>query len=149
MVIKIGVDIVDIKRIEKIVVDNLDSFLKKILSDKEIDLFTKLFFVKPDSNYKRIAQYLAGAFAAKEALMKALGTGAKKLGRKSFAGEGISFKDIQVFYYKTGAPYIVLKDKAQKILKDKIRTKFKKIEVSITHEKDFAVAVVVIFGYFY
>lgn len=121
MVVGIGTDIVSISRIER-AVSKRPAFAKRILSEKEL-----LFFFERNSS----PAFLAGRFASKEAVMKALGTG---------LSQGIRFKDIEIIY-KNKAPLVVLKGEAL--------NKFNslggsKIFLSISHEKDFAVSFVVI-----
>ena len=74
------------------------------------------------------AQSVAGNFCAKEALSKALGTGIK----------GFTFTDAQVLRDRQGKPYFVLSDLAAQ------KAEGYSIEVSITHTKEYASAVVLI-----
>lgn len=118
MITGIGLDIVEINRIEKIYLKFRQSFVKKILTDRE-----KVEFEKKGN----IISYLAGRFAAKEAAAKALGTG--------IAG-GVSFKDFEILS-ENQRPELLLKGQA-KILCGDI-----KIWVTITHERNIAAAVVI------
>ena len=77
-------------------------------------------------------QHYTARFAAKEAVMKAMGTGLQ---------HGIRFNQIEVLNTDLGAPYINLKDKAKEFAKDK---GILKILVSLAHVKDFATAMVVL-----
>jgi len=81
--IKIGIDIVEIKRIEKLI--------------EKYGLNLK--FLNEDEKYTMKAESIAGIFAAKEAFSKALGTG---------IGEEFSFKDISILKNSKGKPYIKL-----------------------------------------
>ncbi|WP_278453593.1 holo-ACP synthase [Thomasclavelia spiroformis] len=105
---KIGVDIVDLDRIQ---VENLH-FIKRILSPKEQEIFFQMKSVQSKK------EFLGGRFAGKEAYLKArqLGIG------------GIDFHDIEILNHENGAPFI--NDEAA--------------EISISHEKKYAVAFVVI-----
>lgn len=123
MILGIGSDIVSIKRIEKILFKH-QRFPQKILSDREL-----LYFYEKNQS----SEFLAGRFAGKEAFMKALGTG---------WGKGITFKDIEIIY-KEKRPFVVLKDNALKFFNE---IKGKKILITITHEKDYAISFVVIEG---
>ena len=76
----------------------------------------------------------AKRFAAKEAFSKALGTGISK---------GINFNEIIVLNEKNGKPYIKLQKKTKILLKKKLNKKYK-ISVSLSDEKNFAVAFVTI-----
>ena len=75
---KVGIDICDVKRIEEI---SNEKFINRVLTDREISQYNLKNKMKPE--------YLAGRFAAKEAISKALGTGIGK----------ISFKDMEVLNY--------------------------------------------------
>ena len=97
-------------------------FLYRILTEKEIKYVT--------SNTKKLIDRLAGRYAAKEATSKVLGTGLK----------GVYFKEIEILREASGAPKIVLHKRAKQKAKEKKLTDF---EVSISHEKDFAIAIVI------
>ncbi|MCX7831224.1 MAG: holo-ACP synthase, partial [Acidobacteria bacterium] len=114
-------DIISIKRIEK-VFSRFTSFPQRILSEKEL-----LFFFENKSS----PIFLAGRFAAKEAVLKALGTGLSK---------GIRFKDIEITS-KNQSPLVVLKGEA---LKQFNSLSGSKIFLSISHEKDYAVATAIL-----
>ncbi len=109
----VGIDIVDISRIEKI---DREKFCNKILSDIELK-----------NTYK--TENLAGIFAAKEAFSKAMGTGIT----------GFGFKDISVMHSPLGKPYMVFSPKLEKIMAQK---GVMGVELSISHEKTYAVAIV-------
>jgi holo-[acyl-carrier protein] synthase len=89
MIKGIGIDIVEIERIEKM--DHLDRFIERILSKKEQELYYSF------QGQNRKSQFLAGRFAAKEAYSKAYGTGIGEL----------RFNDIIVLNDDLGKPYIV------------------------------------------
>ncbi|WP_225971720.1 holo-ACP synthase [Paraphotobacterium marinum] len=76
--------------------------------------------------------FLAGRFAAKESIVKALGTG--------FTG-GISFQDFTVFNDKYGAPKLDIMNNALEIKEAK---NINQIHLSISHEKNYAVASVIL-----
>jgi len=122
MIHSIGVDIVNIERIEKLLKKSGEEFLKKIFTLAEI---------KISKNYKgkKYAAYFAKRFAAKEAVAKAFGTGFGK----------IEFKEISVEKEKSGKPVIKLAGKAKKLLGKK-----SKIHLSLSDEYPFAVAMVII-----
>ena len=111
----IGVDIVDISRFVKYA-NNLESrFCKRVFTPTELDyLGTKK------------AASMAGLFAAKEAVAKALGTGFR----------GFFPNEIEIRHKETGAPYAVLTGTAKELAKNA------KILVSISHTKTTAIAVV-------
>lgn len=116
MIKGIGIDIVEIDRIERLMKKN-DRFIKRILCEKELAEFNRL------ENDRRQLEYLAGRFAAKEAFSKALGTG---------IGE-MRFTDIAIFNEISGAPYLKVKGYEQH-----------QLFVSISHSHDYAVAQVII-----
>jgi len=117
-----GVDIVKVKRINKILKSNhKEIFIKKIFNKEEITYFEK-------NNYN--PKSVAGYFAVKEATMKTLGKGMDKL----------SFKDITILKSSDNKPYIKLSGRAKDFMKDENLTDFK---VSISHEDEYAVAFVI------
>ena len=116
MIRGLGIDIIEVKRIKKIMEDYGDRFLKRILTDNEINYCMK--FSKPEL-------HLAGRFAAKEAYSKAIGTG---------VGKSYSWKDIEILNNERGKPYIVhIKESEYSGLK---------YEVSISHTEEYACAAV-------
>ena len=124
MIIGLGLDIIDIRRIKKTFEKYGDRFKKKCFHKNEI--------LKSDTRYNSIESY-AKRYAAKEACAKALGTGLAK---------GVFWKDIEVRNNSSGKPYIILHNRAKDILK--IKNNYS-IELSLSDEKDFALANVIIF----
>jgi len=120
----IGTDIVDISRI-KIVFNRNKSFKKKIFSSNEINTI--------ENTINKISSY-AKRFASKEAFCKALGTG---------ISNGISFNEISIKNDNKGKPYIELLGKTKFIVNHILKKKYK-IFLSISDEKKYAVAMVVI-----
>ena len=126
MIIGIGLDIVDNRRIKKTIDNFGKKFKKRCFSDNEIKLC--------ESREQEVNSF-AKRYAAKEACAKALGTGLAK---------GIFWKDIEVFNNKYGKPQIILHNNALSRLK--ILTKsICKIELSLSDELDYSIANVVIF----
>ena len=122
-ILGLGTDIVNIKRIEKIIIKNKKNFIKKILHKKE----------KKDK--KITAEFLSKKFAAKEAFSKALGTGIGKL---------INFNEIIIINKQSGAPTIQIEKKAEKRVFKKLNTKKPKYFISISDDYPFALATVII-----
>ncbi|MBQ7738346.1 MAG: holo-ACP synthase [Desulfovibrionaceae bacterium] len=123
MIIGIGCDIADIERIETTLERFGDNFLKHILSDFER---TQIHGPK--------ATFLAGRFAAKEACAKAFGTG---------FSQGLSMPQIEVTNDERGRPSLIFQGEAQVLAKHLgVRRSF----LSISHERKFAVAYVVLEG---
>lgn len=116
MIIGTGVDIVSIKRIENACKNN--AFIKRVLT--------------PAENFKNVS-HVAGIWAVKEATLKAMGIGIGAL----------SLQDISIVNDEKGKPYIKLSLAGQEFL-DKIGGE--KVFVSISHEKDYAIAQVIIEG---
>lgn len=121
--IGIGTDIIEIKRIEK-ALKNTKRFKEKIFTDKE-----NLYFEKMGNRVESIA----GSFAAKEAVSKALGTGFRTFG----------MDDIEITRDELGKPSIVLFGEAQK-LGDSLGVV--QMHLTISHCKEYAVAYVIIEG---
>lgn len=123
MILGIGVDIVEIERISKAVSKN-KRFLEKMLDKSEIEYL--------QSRNMR-TEYIAGRFAAKEAVSKALGTGFKNFG----------LKDICIVSSRSGKPNVVLRGNA------KARAESfgnYKIHLSISHSNKDAIAYAILEG---
>ncbi|MGL5352168.1 MAG: holo-ACP synthase [Clostridium sp.] len=122
MIIGIGTDIIEIDRIEKAIRTN-KSFLDKLFTEKEIELF---------KSKSMRAEVIAGNFAAKEAISKALGTGVR----------GFSFKDIEVLRDELGKPVANLNKESENVLGNISYC----LNISISHNNSCAVAFAVIEG---
>ena len=120
----IGTDIVDVSRIKIYLSKNKNS-KKKIFSLNEIKIV--------ETKFNKIGSY-AKRFAAKEAFSKALGSG---------ISNGISFNEIEVVNNNKGKPYIVLLGKTKLIVNRTLKKKYK-VFLSISDEKKYALAFVVI-----
>ncbi|HLV48708.1 MAG TPA: holo-ACP synthase [Aliidiomarina sp.] len=118
----IGTDIVQIKRITT-AVERQSGFAARILTANELSQFQAA---------REPARMLAKRFAAKEACLKALGTGLAK---------GLSWQDIEITHTDMGQPLLVLSG-AAKERADAIGVK--QAEVSISDEMDYAIAFVVL-----
>lgn len=116
-ILDIGVDIVEIERIKRYLNKN-ENFLKKLFTEKEIELFREKGYAP---------QTIAGNFAAKEAISKSLGLGIR----------GYNFKDIEILRNKLGKPIVKTHNNLEKISKN---YNILEIKVSISHGKDYAVA---------
>ena len=117
LILGVGIDIVEIRRIKSAMEGN-DRFLEKIFTASELEYLKS-------RNLR--AEYVAGRFAAKEAVAKALGTGFR----------GFDFKDIEIDRTTLGKPIVVLKGKAKIIAKKEGQYN---IHLSISHGEDSAVA---------
>ena len=122
MIVGIGTDIVDISRLE--------NALARI-GDR---VFTAGELAAADAFVRSRSEHLAGRWAAKEALAKALGTG---------FGESCSFLDIEINNNEAGTPVMSLSGVTRQTF-EKIGGK--KLHLSISHEKSYATAFVIIEG---
>ena len=117
MILGVGTDIVELRRIKNAIERN-GRFLEKIFTTSELDYLKS-------RNLR--TEYVAGRFAAKEAVAKALGTGFR----------GFDFKDIEIDRTTLGKPIVTLKGKAKLIAKKEGKYN---IHLSISHGIDSAVA---------
>ncbi|MGL5150181.1 MAG: holo-ACP synthase [Clostridium sp.] len=117
MIIGIGTDIIEIERVENAIKKN-SRFIDKILTPNEKKQLDKKGF-KVES--------IAGRFAAKEAISKALGTGFR----------GFSFNDIEIINNEVGKPIVILSDKLKETLNIKNNIN---IMLSISHNRNSAIA---------
>ncbi|MFA6568369.1 MAG: holo-ACP synthase [Victivallales bacterium] len=118
-----GTDIVEISRIRKLLKKNSTEFLSRVYTGKEL---------RESGTKKNSAEYLAGRWAVKEALSKALGCG---------IGADCNWKDISTTNDSKGAPKVRLSGTASKTAKTKSAGK---IHVSISHEKNYACSTVIL-----
>ena len=119
-----GVDIVDNKRIEKLLLN--DNFLNRIFTNNEI---------KSSKKSQNKVNFFAKRFAAKEAFVKALGTGFRN---------NISFSDIEIINNKKGKPEIKISKKIKNLISRKFKSKKPKIYVSLSDEKKHSIAYVIL-----
>ena len=119
-----GVDIIKNSRINSSL--KIKGFLNRIFTEKEIQQGKKL---------KNKINFYAKRFAAKEAFVKAIGTGFRS---------DINFIDIEIKNYKNGKPYISLSKKLNNFLQKKFKIQKYKVFLSLSDEKDYSIAFVVI-----
>ncbi len=119
-VLGIGVDIIQNKRLKSLI--NNKKFISRIFSKNEINFSKK--------NLKKTS-YFSNRFAAKEAFVKALGTGFRN---------NLNFNDIEILNDKLGKPYYLKSKKIDDIIKKKFKIKSYDLFLSITDEKDYSVA---------
>ena len=122
----LGTDIVNIKRLERILKKKRNTFKSRVFSKNEI-----LYCDKKKNPFP----FYAKRYAAKEALSKALGTGIRK---------GINFKDIEVSNNNFGKPSIKLKGTTANFLRKKIKAKKYSIYLSLSDDIPWAQATVII-----
>ena len=123
-ILGIGVDIVENSRIGNSLKNKL--FIKRIFSNLEILIANKT---------KDKKSYYSKRFAAKEAFAKSLGTG--------FRGN-LNFKDISIINDKLGKPSFIINEKIKKIIKKQFKTTSFNFFLSISDEKKYSVAYVIL-----
>ncbi len=116
-----GIDVIEIDRIERAVARWGDRFLHRVYTDAEI------------AYCRGRGQSLAGRFASKEAVSKALGVGIRTL----------RWRDIEVLPDRRGKPQIHLHGKAARVAEMQRLSRF---DVSITHSRSEAIVMVVAWG---
>lgn len=115
----IGIDVVEISRVQSSIDEFGEKFLSRIFTDQEREYC---------DSHKRSILHFAARFAAKEAVAKALGTG---------IGKQMAFKEIQVEKKSSGEPMIQLLGNAEVFAKN---NNIALIKVSITHAEHYAAA---------
>lgn len=119
MIYGIGIDIIEIDRIEDILQRVGNKFIEKILTRDEI--------LGCPIKQRRRLEFIAGRFAAKEAISKAIGSG---------IGSTLGWKDMEILKEDTGKPYINMKN-------NKFSDNFI-FHISISHSKSMAIAKVIV-----
>ena len=123
-ILGIGVDIIENKRIKNSIKNN--RFKERVYSSKEL---------KQSTLSKDKIGYFSKRFAAKEAFAKALGTGFRM---------NLNFKDIEVINDKMGKPYFIKTKKIINIVEKNFKTKNFSCFLSISDEKEYSTAFVII-----
>ena len=123
MIVAIGIDSIEISRIEEVFSRRGPRFRDRVFTTDEIAYCER--------RGSRFASY-AVRFAAKEAIMKALGTG---------WAEGIAWRDVEVVRGEKGAPTIRLSGRALELFNE---MGARKVHLSLTHSRDIATAQVIL-----
>ncbi len=118
---RIGIDIIEVERVEAAIEKHGEKFLRRIFTRKEIEYC---------SRKRKAHQSFAGRFAAKEAVLKAMGTG---------LSSGIRWKDIEILNDEYGRPYVILHGRARELLNGR------RVDISISHSDTCATAVCIIY----
>lgn len=121
MIVGIGIDLVAIEDLKEKL--HNQSFVNKVFTGNEIDYCR---------SFRSSDEHFAGKFAAKEAFMKAIGKGIQ---------QGVWFKQIEVANAPSGAPSLNLVRQAIDVVSE---LKINKIHMSISHGKEYAVAIVIL-----
>jgi holo-[acyl-carrier protein] synthase len=116
-----GIDLIEIARIEEVVSRHGRHYLERVFTPAELDYCGKR------------AESLAGRFAAKEAVAKALGTG---------IGD-VAWQDIEILGDEQKAPTLTLQGKAERRARELGLTSW---SISISHDQSYAIAFVVAIG---
>ncbi len=114
----VGIDIIEIERVADVIARHGDRFLNRIYTPDEI------------AHCRGRVSELAARFAAKEAVMKALGTGVR----------GVGWRDIEVLPNRRGKPLVFLYERGAGRAE---RIELRGLEISLTHSNEFAIAAVV------
>lgn len=122
MILGIGTDILEVERMKQ-KLKKQPSFIDGIFTDNEI---------KYCNQFKNKAERFSARYAAKEALLKAFGTGWR---------DGVTFKDIDIINDELGKPEIKLSGVAKQIAN---KLKVTSIHISMSHTKELANAFVII-----
>ncbi|MCI0487687.1 MAG: holo-ACP synthase [Blastocatellia bacterium] len=125
MIVALGIDIAEISRIEEAVARRGERFLRRVFTESEREYC--------EARASRFSSY-AARFAAKEAAMKALGTG---------WGDGVRWHDIEVVKEESGPPTVKLRGRAMELFRE---MGARKIHLSLTHSRDIAMAQVIFEG---
>ena len=120
-----GIDIVEIQRIETLLEQPEEHFLTRCFTVRERDVV--------EGGPMR-AQYFAGRFAAKEAVLKALGTG---------WSQGIAWTDVEIERLPSGKPFVVLHARCKDVA---MELGVEAWMLSISHTESYAIASVIALG---
>jgi holo-[acyl-carrier protein] synthase len=124
-IIGVGTDITETERIGRMIERHGELFLNRVYTDEE---------VRYCRDRKQYIQHYAGRWAAKEAVMKTLGTGWAK---------GVGWRDIEVVSQKSGAPLIAIHGGA-KVVADELG--ITQILITISHCRAYATATAIAVG---
>jgi holo-[acyl-carrier protein] synthase len=114
-----GIDLVEVSRIARMIEEHGERFVSRVFTEAERGYATER---------KRSAEHFAGRFAAKEAVLKALGTGWR---------DGISWTDVEVAVLPSGQPEVRLHGRAAELARDLGAASWL---VSISHTESHATA---------
>ena len=123
-ILGIGVDLIKNNRIKSSI--KKKSFLTRTFTSNEIKHAKKL---------KNKSNFFAKRFAAKESLVKAMGTGFRN---------NLNFKDIEISNDFNGKPYYLKTKKINDIILNKFKIKKYNLFLSISDEKDYSIAFTII-----
>ncbi len=118
----IGTDIIECARIARMIEEHGELFLKRVYTPAEIEYCARR---------RRAEEHFAARWAAKEAVLKALGTGWRK---------GIAWTDIEVRHHPSGRPKVALRRKVRAVAR---RLEICRISLSLSHCHAYATAIAI------
>src|SRR5258708_1355741 len=123
MILGVGIDIIEVARIEGSYARFGERFLDRILHSNEIQYWL---------SHKAPGPFLAARFAANEAISKAFGTG---------IGAQLGWQDMEVGRKGSGEPFVILHDKGKELLEER---KARVVLISLSHTQEHAAAVAIL-----
>jgi len=123
VIIGLGIDIIEVSRIESSYSKFGERFITRILRASEIEYCL---------GHRSPGPFLAARFAAKEAISKAFGTG---------IGKALGWQDMEILRRASGQPYVVLHDKGEELMK---KAGASRLHLSLSHTALYANAVAVL-----
>jgi holo-[acyl-carrier protein] synthase len=123
MIFGVGIDIIEVERIQKELSKEGERFKARVFTKNEIE------YCEPKATK---AQHYAARFAAKEAFFKAMGSGWSK---------GFAWTEIETAKNEEGKPYLITSGKVKEFLK---QNKVSNIQISLSHIKETATAIVIL-----
>jgi holo-[acyl-carrier protein] synthase len=125
MIFGIGIDTIEVPRIERTISEYGEQFLNRIFTDDEI---------KYCQSRRFSAEHFAARFAAKEAFAKAIGTGIRR---------GFIWKEVEVGKEYSGKPVIAIHGSMIRNVAKIVGSEYL-VQISLTHTKEVAEAMVII-----
>jgi holo-[acyl-carrier protein] synthase len=125
MILGIGIDVIEVGRIESSYSKFGERFLDRILLSGEIQYCL---------SHRAPGPFLAVRFAAKEAISKAFGTG---------IGARLGWQDMEVARHASGEPYVILHGKGLELMAERRATQ---LRISLSHTQSYAAAVAILEG---
>src|SRR5271154_7002340 len=125
MILGIGIDIIEVNRIQASYEKFGERFVRRILLEGEIAYCL---------SHKNPAPFVAARFAAKEAISKAFGTG---------IGAQLGWRDMEICKKESGEPFVVLHGRGKKLFESRGA---KRLLVSLSHTENYAAATAILEG---
>ena len=125
MILGVGIDIIEVGRIEGSYAKFGERFLERILRPDEIRYCL---------SHRAPGPFMAARFAAKEAISKAFGTG---------IGAQLGWQDMEVARKESGEPFVILHDRGKELVTTRQATA---LRISLSHTQNYAAAVAILEG---